>query len=108
MAIRYGSRCFVTPQDAQKDRLEMKSICILDSKENRAEQQRPTEPPEYSQLSMQIFLVTGASAALFVHSINVAMATVLDGSKEFKVTDQKVIEGLLGLPIQQAACGTHH
>ena len=99
MAIQHGSRCFVTPRDLN-DWLEKEDICIFDSKGNRVEQQRTTEPSKYNQLFRQIFLEFSAKAVLFIHPKDVAMATMLDGSKEFKVTDPKVIEGM-GYPLDE-------
>eukprot|EP00640_Fibrocapsa_japonica_P000906 CAMPEP_0113937018 /NCGR_PEP_ID=MMETSP1339-20121228/3728_1 /TAXON_ID=94617 /ORGANISM="Fibrocapsa japonica" /LENGTH=668 /DNA_ID=CAMNT_0000939625 /DNA_START=91 /DNA_END=2097 /DNA_ORIENTATION=+ /assembly_acc=CAM_ASM_000762 len=106
ISVRYGNRIYMTPSGVQKERMRPQDLFMLDLEgrvlahpgivpgTNRAYKLSACSP-----LFLECYKQRGAGAVLHSHGIDCVMATLLcekSRSKEFQITHQEMIKGLIG------------
>jgi len=106
ISVRYGNRIYMTPSGVQKERMEPKDLFVLDCEgrvlshpglvpgSNRSYKLSACAP-----LFMHTYKLRGAGSVLHSHGMECVLATLMCekmGLKEFRITHQEMIKGLIG------------
>ena len=102
ISIRHGGRIYMTPSGVQKERLVPNELYVLDINGEvvdapAAKLRFRPKLTDCSPLFMHAYKMRNAGAVLHSHAYSANMVTQLfDGKKEFKITHQEMIKGIVG------------
>ena len=104
ICIKHGDRIYMTPSGVQKERIEPDDIYVLDT--TGAVLSYPAHKPgkpkapkltDCAPLFLHAFQQRNAGSVLHSHAYSCVLAAALfDGQKEFRISHQEMIKGIVG------------